>query len=167
MNQTVPAGCASMGGGGGTPCPPQGMPMGNPVCGGGTMGGALCGSQGITIDSGCMQIAGAPCPAPAQGVAPGGCIDMGAGCVIEGKLTEGCPNITNATACGNPCQPSGNATGGCGGVIPGGVGPSGPGGVGSSGPGGVGPSGPNGVKPSNGTISGRIGSNLRLSAPGK
>ena len=84
---------------------------------------------------------------------------MGAGCVIEGKLTEGCPNITNATTCRNPCQPSGNATGGCGGVIPGGVGPSGPG--------GVGPSGPNGVKPSNGTISGRIGSNLRLSAPGK
>ena len=149
MNQTVPAGCATMGGGGGTPCPPQGMPM---VCGGGgTMGGALCGSQGITIDSGCMQIAGAPCPAPAQGVAPGGCIDMGAGCVIEGKLTEGCPNITNATASGNPCQPSGNATGGCGGVIPSGVGPS----------------GPNGVKPSNGTVSGRIGSNLRLSAPGK
>ena len=113
------------------------------------MGGAPCGNQGITIDSGCIQIGGAPCPAPAQGMAPGGCIDMGAGCVIEGKLTEGYPNITNATAGGNPCQPYGNTTGGCGSVIPSAVGPT----------------GPNGTIPSNGTTLGQIGGKPPPSAP--
>ncbi|XP_022800544.1 uncharacterized protein LOC111338336 isoform X2 [Stylophora pistillata] len=165
VNQTAPAGCGTVGaipckpspvvgcasmGGGGNPCPPQGMPMGNPTCGGGVpMGGAPCGSHGITIDSGCIQIGGAPCPAPAQGMAPGGCIDMGAGCVIEGKLTEGYPNITNATAGGNPCHPYGNTTGGCGSVIPSGVGPS----------------GPNGTIPSNGTTLGQISGKPPPSAP--
>ena len=130
--QTTPsAGCGSMGMG--TPCPPvpQAMPAVSPTCGVGSMGGTPC----ITIDSGCVQIGsqpsgGAPCPAPTQGMAPGGCPDMGTGampgstCVIQGKLTVGCPNVTTG---GNPCLPPGNITGGN--IIPGTAGPLGPNGI--------------------------------------
>ena len=105
----------------GTPCPPQAMPVASPTCGGGTP----C----VTIDTGCVQIGsqpsgGIPCPAPAQGMPLGGCPGMGAGampgssCLIEGKLTEGCPNVTTG---GNPCPPAGNIAGGN--VVPGKAGP--------------------------------------------
>jgi len=110
-------GCGSMGIG--TPCPPQAMPVASPACGGGTP----C----VTIDTGCVQIepsGGVPCPAPTQGMPPGGCPGMGAGampgssCVIQGKLTVGCPNVTTG---GIPCPPAGNIAGGN--VIPGKAGP--------------------------------------------
>lgn len=118
---TPSVGCGSMGME--TPCPPvpQAMPVASPTCGTGSMGGTPC----VTIDTGCVQIGsqpsgGAPCPAPTQGMAPGGCPDMGTGampgstCVIQGKLTVGCPNVTTG---GNPCPLPGNITGGN--IIPG------------------------------------------------
>lgn len=132
INQTVPTGgCSpgSMGGvpclpqqvtpvggcgsiGRGTPCPSQGMPVGSSMCGGGSMGGSPC----VTIDAGCVQIGsqpmgGAPCPAPAQGMAMGACPGMESSCVIQGTLTEGCPNAT--TGGNSSCPPAGNTTGGC------------------------------------------------------
>ena len=115
-------GCAKNGtgvsGGGSFPCPTQTMPAGIPDCGGGfTGGGAPC----VTIDTGCMQIGsqpvgGAPCAPPDQGMALGGCPSMGTeampgtSCVIQGKLVEGCPNVTTG---GTPCPSTGNSTGGC------------------------------------------------------
>ena len=114
----------------GTPCPPQVMPVASPACGVGSMGGTPC----VTIDTGCVQIgsqpSGAPCPAPAQGMPPGSCPGTGTGampgssCVIQGKLTVGCPNVTTG---GNPCPPAGNITGGN--VLPGMVAPLGPNGT--------------------------------------
>ena len=115
----------------GTPCPPQATPMGSSMCGGGSMGGSPC----VTIDTGCVQMgsqpmAVAPCPAPTQGMAapcPGMGTNamVGSSCVIQGNLTEGCPNVTTG---GNPCPPAGNSTGGC--ITPGvPVGPCGPNGT--------------------------------------
>lgn len=125
------------------------MPVGSPACGVGSMGGTPC----VTIDTGCVQIGsqpsgGAPCPAPAQAMAPGGCPGMGTdamlgSCVIQGKLTEGCPNVTTG---GNPCLPAGNFTGGN--VIPGQVGPFGPNGTTNGKATGAGPNPPQGLIPS-------------------
>ena len=113
-------GCGSMGGAGGSlPCPPQGMPPGVTDCGGESTGG---GTPCVTVDTGCVVIdsqpmVGAPCVGPGQGMAPGGgCTGMGTeampgtACVIQGKLVEGCPNVTTG---GSPCPPTGQVTGGC------------------------------------------------------
>lgn len=99
-----------------TPCLPQEMGTSSPDCGGGS-----CTPQSITVDTGCMEIGSqpmgvSPCPPPDQSMAPGGCPGMGAeaiqgtSCVIQGKLVEGCPNITTG---GAPCPSTGNVIGGC------------------------------------------------------
>ena len=113
-------GCGSMGGTGGSlPCPPHGMPSGVTDCGGESTGG---GPSCVTVDTGCVVIdsqpmVGAPCVGPGQGMTPGGgCTGMGTeampgtACVIQGKLVEGCPNVTTG---GSPCPPTGQVTGGC------------------------------------------------------
>ena len=97
---------------GSSTCPPQGMPSGIPDCGG--------GSSCVTVDTGCVQtgsqpMGGAPCAPPDQGTTVG-CPGMGnealsgTSCVIQGKLVEGCPNVTTGE---NPCPPTGTGTGGC------------------------------------------------------
>ena len=112
----ISGGCASSGAGataGGLTCLPQEMPAGIPDCGGASTGG---GTSCITVDSGCAQISsqsmgGEQCPPLNQGMTVG-CPGMGTEmmpmpgttCVIQGKVVEGCPNVTTG---GGVCPPSG------------------------------------------------------------
>ena len=106
--------------GGVTPCLPQESETSSPDCGGGSVGaGTSCAPQSITVNTGCIgsqPMGVSPCPPPDQSMAPGGCPGMaaeamqGTSCVIQGKLVEGCPNITTG---GAPCPSTGNVTGGC------------------------------------------------------
>ena len=112
----ISGGCASPGAGataGGITCLPQEMPAGIPDCGGASTGG---GTSCITVDSGCVQISsqsmgGEQCPPLNQGMTVG-CPGMGTEtmpmpgtpCVIQGKVVEGCPNVTTG---GGACPPSG------------------------------------------------------------